>query len=217
MLLGSGPGYVGYGDTLPLHRLTQTPWSVLRLEHIDVCHPAVREVLKQALADGYLAMGDGKRVYLSDAVVVMTAALSPEGRRVAGFRHVAEKELDQASARSLAAKTLGEGLLEEIDVVAAGNPTGERQRRRWLQEQILPELKRRYHERRVKISWDEGLLDWLANRESAGADVRDWERIVENQLAPLLIPYLPHADQDDVELALGVGGDGQPEIRVAES
>ncbi len=40
MLVGAPPGYVGYDDAVPLHRLAQTPWCVLRLENIDACRCA---------------------------------------------------------------------------------------------------------------------------------------------------------------------------------
>jgi len=213
MLLGSGPGYVGYQDALPLHKVAQMPWCVLRLDHVDLCHPAVREVLKQGLTDGFLTLGDGRRLYLSDAVVCLTAGFSPEGRRVAGFRNV-NPMLSESSARSLAAKTLGEALLEEVDVISTGVLRSENQRRRWLAEQLLPELGRRYHERRVNVSWDDAVLDWLLNRHTSAADVRDWERWIENQLAPLLIPHLPASDQGEVNLRLVLGKEGAPEALV---
>ncbi|MBI5834345.1 MAG: ATP-dependent Clp protease ATP-binding subunit [Armatimonadetes bacterium] len=214
MLVGSGPGYVGYQDTLPLHRVAQTPWCVLRFDHIDACHPSVREVIRQGVSDGFLTLGDGKRLYLSDTVVQMTAALSPEGRRTAGFRHTADSDLDAARARGLATRMLGEALVEEVDVLAFNGPRGQNQRRRWLREQILPELTRRYHERRLNVAWDDGVLDWLVNKGHTG-DLRDWERLVENQVAPLLIPYLPQADEGEVSLTLAVGADGDPSVEVA--
>ena len=215
MLVGSGPGYVGYQDTLPLHRLAQTPWCVLRFDHVDACHPSVREVIRQGVCDGYLTLGDGKRLYLSDCVVQMTAALSPEGRRTAGFRHSAESALDNARARGLAVRTLGEALLEEVDVLAFNGPQSSNQRRRWLREQILPELTRRYHERRLNVSWDDGVLDWLVNKGHTG-DLRDWERLVENQVAPLLIPYLPEADEAEVSLTLAVNDAGDPSVELTK-
>ncbi len=213
MLVGSGPGYVGYQDSLPLHRVAQTPWSVLCFDHIDACHPAVREVIRQAISDGYLTLGDGKRLYLSDTVVQLSAALSPEGLRSLGFRQSGGAEAEAAQIRSHAQRSLGESLYDEADVVASQGPQTETQRRRWLKEQILPKLAARYQERRLNVRWAEDVLDWLVNREADG-DMRDWERHIENRVAPLLIPYLPQADEDPRELELRLNATGEPEVEL---
>jgi ATP-dependent Clp protease ATP-binding subunit ClpA len=69
-LLGAPPGYIGFGDRLPIHELAQSPWSVLVCRNVNGCHPEVREVLLHAPEDGSHAV-DGKRFL--DAVAIVTA------------------------------------------------------------------------------------------------------------------------------------------------
>ena len=88
LLVGAPPGYVGYSESLPIHRLVQIPWSVLRLENIDACYPGIREVVTRALAEGFITDGRGKAIYMSDAVVLLTAHLIQSQQRGLGFAPV---------------------------------------------------------------------------------------------------------------------------------
>ena len=61
------------------------PWSVLLCKNVDGCHPEIANVLVQALTDGVLTERSGHRIYLSDAVVVLTAHALGGGVQEIGF------------------------------------------------------------------------------------------------------------------------------------
>jgi ATP-dependent Clp protease ATP-binding subunit ClpC len=86
-LIGSPPGYVGYGDggqlTEPVRR---RPYSVVLLDEIEKAHPEVWNVLLQLMDDGRLTDGEGRTVDFTNTVVVMTSNLGAgEARRAIGF------------------------------------------------------------------------------------------------------------------------------------
>jgi ATP-dependent Clp protease ATP-binding subunit ClpC len=86
-LIGSPPGYVGYGDggqlTEPVRR---RPYSVILLDEIEKAHPDVWNVLLQLMDDGRLTDGEGRTVDFTNAVVVMTSNLGAgKARRGIGF------------------------------------------------------------------------------------------------------------------------------------
>ena len=86
-LIGSPPGYVGYGEggqlTEPVRR---RPYSVVLLDEIEKAHPQVWNVLLQLLDDGRLTDGEGRTVDFTNTVVVMTSNLGAgEARRPLGF------------------------------------------------------------------------------------------------------------------------------------
>ena len=86
-LIGSPPGYVGYGDggqlTEPVRR---RPYSVILLDEIEKAHPQVWNVLLQLLDDGRLTDGEGRTVDFTNTVVVMTSNLGAgEAKRPLGF------------------------------------------------------------------------------------------------------------------------------------
>ena len=86
-LIGSPPGYVGYGDggqlTEPVRR---RPYSVILLDEIEKAHPEVWNVLLQVLDDGRLTDGEGRTVDFTNTVVVMTSNLGAgQAKRPLGF------------------------------------------------------------------------------------------------------------------------------------
>jgi len=103
-LIGSPPGYVGYGDggqlTEPVRR---RPYSVILLDEIEKAHPEVWNVLLQVLDDGRLTDGEGRTVDFTNTVVVMTSNLGAgqAKRRPIGFtggEAAAEAAADQMLA-----------------------------------------------------------------------------------------------------------------------
>jgi ATP-dependent Clp protease ATP-binding subunit ClpC len=86
-LIGSPPGYVGYGDggqlTEPVRR---RPYSVILLDEIEKAHPEVWNVLLQLMDDGRLTDGEGRTVDFTNTVVVMTSNLGAgQAKRGIGF------------------------------------------------------------------------------------------------------------------------------------
>jgi ATP-dependent Clp protease ATP-binding subunit ClpC len=86
-LIGSPPGYVGYGDggqlTEPVRR---RPYSVVLLDEIEKAHPQVWNVLLQVMDDGRLTDGEGRTVDFTNTVIVMTSNLGAgTARRGIGF------------------------------------------------------------------------------------------------------------------------------------
>ena len=90
-LIGSARGVVGSdrGGVLT-NQLRDNPYSVVLLDEIEKASPALLNLFLQAFDEGWMTDGRGRRVYLSDAVVIMTSNLGAEHfRRIEnplGFR-----------------------------------------------------------------------------------------------------------------------------------
>jgi ATP-dependent Clp protease ATP-binding subunit ClpC len=195
LLVGAPPGYVGYSDQLPLHRVAQMPWCVLRLENVHACHPQVREVIVQALADGFIAESRGKRIYLSDVVVVATAAVAKEmATRKVGFGRdegpAAPSPRAQGDARHRVEDLVGTAFVAECDLVCSKVPTAGESQTGYLREVLLAQIAARYRDYDIELSWDKSLLDWLAAKHGVNTSQRDWERLVDEELTPAIVPYL---------------------------
>jgi ATP-dependent Clp protease ATP-binding subunit ClpC len=191
MLIGAPPGYIGYSDALPLHRLAQMPWCVLRLENIDVCHPQIRTVLTQGLASGFITDARGKRLYLSDAVVLLTAGLPASAARAIGFK-LAGEPFEVSETVNVAA-ALGEELAAQVDLVYTSVLRSAATRRRWLEEHLLADLAARYAKQGLELKWDETFVQWLVGRGERSRSQRDWERLMDESIGPLLVPHLSGA------------------------
>lgn len=197
LLVGAPPGYVGYSDSLPLHRLAQIPWCVLRLENIDACHPYVREVLAQALKDGWIMDGRGRQLFLSDAVVFVTADLQIETHRSLGFFQAEENEVSSDDIRDSIVQAVGADLEARLDLLLWGQHAASRS---WLEGQFLSDLHERYSKQGIDIEWDKTLVDWLVNATANGVSDTAWEHWVDNVLTPAMIPYLSKAGQHEMKV-----------------
>ncbi|RIK43902.1 MAG: hypothetical protein DCC58_09040 [Chloroflexi bacterium] len=203
MLLGAGPGYVGYEDTLPIHKVAQTPWCVLLCQNVDAAYSGVQAVLAQALADGFFTDATGRRIYLSDTTVILTAPVRvADAEQSLGFgsgRAAPPSAAERAAQAAGAARNaLGEPLLERCDVVIARTAPTTAAQRRWLETRLLQDLAVRYLKYGVALDWEPEVVDWLANRQDIAGG---WEKLVDDQLAPLLIPHLAAAGEPYVSSA----------------
>ena len=78
-LIGMPRGIVGSErGGLLTNQLRDTPCSVILLDEIEKASPSLLNLFLQAFDEGWLTDGRGRRVYLSDAVVIMTSNAGSE-------------------------------------------------------------------------------------------------------------------------------------------
>ena len=78
-LIGMPRGIVGSerGGILT-NQLRDNPYTVILLDEVEKASPSLLNLFLQAFDEGWMTDGRGKRVYLSDAVVIMTSNLGSE-------------------------------------------------------------------------------------------------------------------------------------------
>jgi ATP-dependent Clp protease ATP-binding subunit ClpA len=81
-LIGMPRGIVGSerGGILT-NQLRDNPYSVVLLDEVEKASPSMLNLFLQAFDEGWITDGRGKRVYLSDAIVIMTSNLGSEAFR----------------------------------------------------------------------------------------------------------------------------------------
>lgn len=73
-LLGSPPGYVGYGEGGQLtEKVRRHPYSVVLFDEIEKAHPDLFNVMLQLFDEGYLTDGLGRRVDFRNTIIIMTS------------------------------------------------------------------------------------------------------------------------------------------------
>ncbi len=92
-LIGSPPGYVGYGDGGQLtEKVRRHPYSVILFDELEKAHPDVTNILLQILDDGALTDGSGRRVDFSSTVIIMTSNIGSEAFRRSSGLGFAERD-----------------------------------------------------------------------------------------------------------------------------
>ncbi|MGI5822133.1 MAG: ATP-dependent Clp protease ATP-binding subunit, partial [Bacteroidales bacterium] len=73
-MIGSPPGYVGYGEGGQLtEKIRRKPYSIVLLDEIEKAHPEVHNVLLQLFDDGVLTDGSGRRTDFKNTIIIMTS------------------------------------------------------------------------------------------------------------------------------------------------
>jgi ATP-dependent Clp protease ATP-binding subunit ClpC len=200
-LVGAPPGYVGHdaGGQLT-EAVRRRPYQVVLLDEIEKAHRDVLEAFLQVLDEGRLTDGRGRRVDLTNVVIVMTSNLgaaeagAARAERTVGFgrtQGVAPGRLAEVMVGA-ARQHLPPELYNRIDEVLCFGPLTRPEVAEIARRQ-LGELEERLAARGVGLDVDDDVVEALL--ASGGFDVelgarplrRTLGRLVENPLAELIL------------------------------
>jgi ATP-dependent Clp protease ATP-binding subunit ClpC len=181
-LLGAAPGYLGHDRDLPLQRLNQMPSSVLYLSGLERAHGSITAVVGQALDDGYFTEANGRKIYVSDAVVIMGVSCDCADDRPIGFASGAgtrapAPQLDQI---------VGHAIVEGADIIVAQADVERALRMDTTADDLLDDLRRRASGMGVRLVWDGDVVSHVRDR-GAHLGWRAVERAVEREVISLLL------------------------------
>ncbi len=74
LLMGSPPGYVGYGEGGVLtEAVRRKPYSVILLDEMEKAHPGVQDIFYQVFDKGHMKDGEGRDIDFKNTVIIMTS------------------------------------------------------------------------------------------------------------------------------------------------
>lgn len=74
LLMGSPPGYVGYGEGGVLtEAVRRKPYSVVLLDEMEKAHPGVQDVFFQVFDKGHMRDGEGRDIDFKNSLIIMTS------------------------------------------------------------------------------------------------------------------------------------------------
>jgi type VI secretion system protein VasG len=74
LLMGSPPGYVGYGEGGVLtEAVRRKPYSVVLLDEMEKAHPGVQDIFYQVFDKGMLRDGEGRDIDFKNTLILMTS------------------------------------------------------------------------------------------------------------------------------------------------
>jgi ATP-dependent Clp protease ATP-binding subunit ClpC len=129
-LIGSPPGYVGYGEGGQLtEAVRRQPYSVVLFDEVEKAHPDVFTVMLQMFDDGHLTDGLGRKVDFRNTIIIMTsnvgsravAAKKPPvgyGTSAMESREAVSRESDYRSALT---RTFAPEFINRIDDIVIFN------------------------------------------------------------------------------------------------
>ncbi len=103
-LIGSPPGYVGYGEGGQLtEAVRKRPFRVVLFDEIEKAHPDVFNILLQVLEDGILTDGQGRKVDFRNTIIILTSNLGVADSKIKslGFLATSDKSSDDQNENQI--------------------------------------------------------------------------------------------------------------------
>ncbi|MEQ5816058.1 type VI secretion system ATPase TssH [Marinobacter sp. NFXS11] len=180
-LIGSPPGYVGFGEGgILTEAIRQKPYSVVLLDEVEKAHPEVLNLFYQAFDKGELADGEGRLIDCKNVVFFLTSNL---GYQTIINHAESPASLDEALYPELAG-FFKPALLARMEVVPY-LPLGEETLNRIVGDKLqrlADQIKARYH---TEVELQDGLIDAIRSRATRSENgARMLESIIEGELLP---------------------------------
>nr|WP_163501538.1 type VI secretion system ATPase TssH [Halomonas socia] len=214
-LIGSPPGYVGFGEGgLLTEAIRQRPYSVVLLDEVEKAHPDVLNLFYQAFDKGELADGEGRLIDCKNVVFFLTSNLGFE----AIVAHGDDREALDAALYPVLADFFKPALLARMEVVPYLPLSGAT-----LQAIVaakLETLARRIGERHrhAEVHLDDALRDAIcarATRSENGA--RMLESVIDGELLPPLSQaLLERMARREMVTRVALGVDAESGVFTAE-
>ena len=197
-LVGSPPGYVGYGDggelTEPVRR---KPYSVVLFDEVEKAHPDVMHTLLQILEEGRITDSLGRRVDFRNTIIIMTSNVgASELSRTAALGFGGNGTSDADNDRQLAAakRVFKPEFLNRIDDIVVF--------RKLSEEDLIAitgieieKLRKRLGERNLEMEIDDSAKRFIvAKGNAAEYGARPLRRAVERYLEDPLSEALLRGD-----------------------
>jgi ATP-dependent Clp protease ATP-binding subunit ClpC len=189
-LIGSPPGYVGFGEESHLVReLRLHPYSVVLLDEIEKAHPSVLTVFLQVFDEGRLTDARGRRINCGEAIFILTSNLGAniEVKHPIGFQgKEAEQDttaLVEANVRQIVTARLSPELVNRLQAVVVFKSLDEKTLYAIL-DLYVQGLNRQLSERHINVELDESAKAFLLEQGySAEFGARHLKRAFERLIA----------------------------------
>lgn len=197
-IIGSPPGYVGFGEGGGLtERIRRAPYSVVLFDEVEKAHPDVFNLFLQILDDGMLTDSVGTRASFKNSVIIMTSNVGAEALSKATSTGFGADSVEDHSEKTkkLASQALTEYFRPEFlgrvdEVIVFEHLNGESIRK--IAKNMLDDIGRRIEKLGVSITFDDSVLELIAdrgfNKKSGAREARrEIARLVEDSFAEMFI------------------------------
>ena len=193
MLVGSPPGYVGYGEGGVLtEAVRRRPYSVILFDEMEKAHPGVQDVFYQVFDKGMLRDGEGRDIDFKNTVIIMTSNAGTD------LIHKLYADPDRRPDLAELTEAIRPELLKSFKPAFLGRcsvvpyfPLADDVIRQIVSLQ-LGRIRKRFAENyNATLSWDDTLVEAIASRcTEVESGARNIEYILSRGLLPRLSSHV---------------------------
>ena len=189
LLMGSPPGYVGYGEGGVLtEAVRRRPYSVILLDEMEKAHPGVQDIFYQVFDKGMMKDGEGRDIDFKNTVIIMTSNAGTDTfmKLCADPETRPDPEALADAIRPDLLKYFKPAFLGRL-IVVPYYPISPDIMRRIIELQLSRVRSRIKENHRAVMSYDEALITAIADRCT---EVESGARNVDHILTRTLLPEL---------------------------
>ena len=203
LLLGSPPGYVGYGEGgILTEAVRRKPYSVVLLDEMEKAHPGVQDIFYQVFDKGTIKDGEGRDIDFKNTIIIMTSNVGTDTTM-----SLFEDEESKPSIKGLL-KALQDDLLASFKPAFLGRinvipyiPLSDDILTEIAAIQINKIIKRVKKHYNAELIYNDDVIEYIiANCQNAGSGARNIHTILQNRVLPLLSEVLLSSMIDDKEI-----------------
>ncbi|EPN4952891.1 type VI secretion system ATPase TssH [Vibrio sp. J2-3(2022)] len=218
-LIGSPPGYVGYGEGGMLtEAVRQRPYSVVLLDEVEKADPEVLNLFYQVFDKGTLNDGEGRTIDFKNTLIIMTSNLATH--EIESLVHQS-KDIDANIIAEAIRPTLNQhfkpALLARMSVLPFV-PLSDEAMTEIIHHKLNKVSLRLQSHHKLSLSYEESLVEFvLGNCRLAETGARNIDAVINRQLLPQLSTQLLVHDKDDSHTQIEVSVDEQGTLTYAFS
>ncbi|NAW94769.1 type VI secretion system ATPase TssH, partial [Vibrio sp. V42_P2S4T144] len=218
-LIGSPPGYVGYGEGGMLtEAVRQRPYSVVLLDEVEKADPEVLNLFYQVFDKGTLNDGEGRTIDFKNTLIIMTSNLATH--EIESLVHQS-KDIDANIIAEAIRPTLNQhfkpALLARMSVLPFV-PLSDEAMTEIIHHKLNKVSQRLQSHHKLSLSYEESLVEFvLGNCRIAETGARNIDAVINRQLLPQLSTQLLVHDKDDSHTQIEVSVDEQGTLTYAFS
>ncbi|MCG9547327.1 type VI secretion system ATPase TssH [Vibrio harveyi] len=210
-LIGSPPGYVGYGEGGMLtEAVRQRPYSVVLLDEVEKADPEVLNLFYQVFDKGTLNDGEGRTIDFKNTLIIMTSNLATH--EIESLVHQS-KDIDANIIAEAIRPTLNQhfkpALLARMSVLPFV-PLSDEAMTEIIHHKLNKVSQRLQSHHKLSLSYEDNLVEFvLGNCRLAETGARNIDAVINRQLLPQLSTQLLVHDKDDSHTQIEVSVDEQ--------
>lgn len=203
-IIGSPPGYVGYGEGGQLtEKIKRNPYSVILLDEFEKAHPDIYNVLLPVLDEGFLTDAEGQKISFQNCIIIGTSNIGADiltnRKKPVGIGAQIEEfgsEDERAEIMREVRKFLRPEFINRLDDIVIFNRLSRKDLSAILKIQVA-ELEKRLAQTNHTLQIEPDAMDFIVGsidnlNYGARPLKRKLESLVENEIASLLVANSDH-------------------------
>lgn len=207
-LIGSPPGYVGFGESNILsEQLQKFPSSIFLFDEVEKAHPDVINVLLQIMDNGQLTTSVGRKLDFKNSIIILTGNVGfqfADNKRM-GFFQAAAQALTKDAVKENLQKFFRPEFLARLNDIVVFNPLTDESLHK-IADKEISKIKDSLKEKQIALSVSDDVCTFIVDQTKSSNDgARKIIFFVENELKTKIVDVLASGSYNDIAVSLENG------------